>query len=513
VSREERRSPSRFVGAVRNAGLARSALLAAVTILVLLAIATDGIPLLRGPAPYPPEWQWAYRDGPSSGRLLLALAAAGGLLGLLALSGSAWARRGPRRAALLLLPAATALGLLFQLGLLDLEPAGAFPTLLARTVSRTHTSYFTVAVSPEARDPLEFLRRHASLLSTFRTAAKHAATHPPGPVLYYRGLLAVCEASPGLTGLLLRSLPENGEPPGLPAAPAARAAALLGALLLGLLGAATGLPVAWLAARLAGDTLAGVRAGVLWSLLPGPALFVPQFDQALALPVTLAAALLVAALGAERLLRALLPAVIAGLVGGIALFVSYGSAAFLLLGGLVALALDRRPRWRGLLLCGLAAATALGLFAASAILGHEPLLAARTALAIHREVYTRPRSYGLWLVFNPLDLALFLGVPVTLLGLARLRSALGGPHDGPAGAAPRMTLALAGGLALLVLSGVTRGEVGRIWMPLMPLLLVSALARPAGVDGEAASPGSGPALLLGILLAALCVTLRVHWVL
>jgi hypothetical protein len=47
----------------------------------------------------------------------------------------------------------------------------------------------------------------------------------------------------------------------------------------------------------------------------------------------------------------------------------------------------------------------------------------------------------------------------------------------------------------------------------MPLLLVSALARPAGVDGEAASPGSGPALLLGILLAALCVTLRVHWVL
>jgi hypothetical protein len=512
VSREEGRSRSGSVGAAGNAGLARSALLAAITIIVLLAIATDAVPLLRGPAPYPPEWQWAYREGPPSGRLLLALAAAGGLLGLLALSGSAGARRAPRRAALLLLPAATALGWLFQLGLLDLEPAGAFPTLLARTVSRTHTSYFTVAVSPEARDPVEFLRRHASLLPTFRTAAKHAATHPPGPVLYYRGLLAVCEASPSLTGLLLRFLPENGEP-GVPAAPAARAAALLGALLLGLLGAATGLPVAWLAARLAGDTLAGVRAGVLWSLLPGPALFVPQFDQALALPVTLAAALLVSALGAERLPRALLPAVIAGLVGGIALFVSYGSAAFLLLGGLVALALDRRPRWRGLLLCGIAAATALGLFAASAILGHEPLRAARTALAIHREVYTRPRSYPLWLLFNPLDLALFLGVPVTLLGLARLRSALGGPHDGPAGAAPRMTLALAAGLGLLLLSGVTRGEVGRIWMPLMPLLLVSALARPAGVDGEAASPGLGPALLLGILLAALCVTLRAHWVL
>ncbi|HXB54941.1 MAG TPA: hypothetical protein VN461_09185 [Vicinamibacteria bacterium] len=509
MSPEQGRPRSRFLGAVHLAGPARSALLAAATILVLLAIATDAIPLLRGPAPYPPEWQWAYRESPGSGRLLPALAAAAGLLGLLALSGSAWARRGPRRAALLLLPAAAALGWLFQLGLLDLEPAGALPTLLARTVSRTHTSYYTVAVSPEARDPWELLRRYASLLPTFRSAAKHAATHPPGPVLYYRGLVALCEASPPLTALLLRSLPEDREPK----APAARAAALLGALLLGLLGAATGLPVAWLAARLAGDTLAGVRVGVLWSLLPGPALFVPQFDQALTLPVTLAAALLIGALGADTLARALLPALTAGLLGGIALFLSYGSGAFLLLGGLAALALDRYPRWRGLLLCGLAASTALGLLALSAMVGYEPLRAAATALAIHREVYTRPRSYALWLLFNPLDLALFLGVPVTLLGLSRLRSALGGPPAGPAGAGGRLTLAMAGGLSLLVLSGVTRGEVGRIWMPLMPLLLVSALARPAGVDGETAGPGRSLALLLGLLLAALCITMRVFWAL
>jgi hypothetical protein len=512
VSLAPGRSRFRIVSAVLNVSGPRLALLAAAAILVLPVIAKDWIPLLRGPAPYPPEWQWAYRESPGSGRFLSPLAAAAGLLGLLALSGSAWARRGPRRAAFLLLAAATALGWLFQLGLLELEPAGALSTLLARTVSRTHTSYYTVAVSPEARDPWEFLRRHASLLPTFRTAAKHAATHPPGPVLYYRGLLALCERSPSLTALLLRSLPEDRDPPGAPPSPA-RAAALLGALLLGLVGAATSGPVAWLAARLAGDTLAGVRVGVLWSLLPGPALFVPQFDQALALPVTLAGAILVSALETDGLARALGSAVIAGLLGGIALFVSYGSAAFLLLGGLSALALDRRPRGRRLALCGLAAATALGLLVVSAIFGHEPLRAAATALAIHREVYTRPRSYGLWLLFDPLDLCLFLGVPVTLLGLARLRSALADPHPGPAGPADRMTLALAAGLGLLVLSGVTRGEVGRIWIPLMPLLLVSALARPAGVDGLSASPGWRPALLLGILLAAFCVTMRVYWVL
>ena len=52
--------------------------------------------------------------------------------------------------------------------------------------------------------------------------------------------------------------------------------------------------------------------------------------------------------------------------------------------------------------------------------GHEPIAAARTALAIHREAYTQPRSYATWLLFNPLDLAIFGGVPVVVVGLLRL---------------------------------------------------------------------------------------------
>ncbi len=410
---------------------------------------------------------------------------------------------------MVLLFAATALGWGFQLALLDLEPAGALPTLLARTISRTHTSYYSVAVSPEARDPREFLRRYASLLPSFRTAAKHAATHPPGPVLYYRGLLALCERSPRLTALLLRGAEEEAGPA---ARSAPRAAALLGALLLGLFGAASAWPVAWLAARLTAEVGAGVRAGMLWLLMPGPALFVPQFDQALALPVTLAGALVTGALGAQRLRRAVAPALLAGLLGAIALFVSYGSAAFLLLGGVAALAFSPPPRGRSLVLCGLAAATALTLTGLTAVLGYQPWQAAATALRIHREVYTLPRSYLLWLLFDPLDLALFLGVPVAVLLLARLASTL--RHRGRGGeserAASRMVLAVAGGLAVLVLSGVTRGEVGRLWIPLMPWLLLAALAAPAA-EGEGPGPTRGQALLVGALLAAFSITIRARW--
>ena len=92
--------------------------------------------------------------------------------------------------------------------------------------------------------------------------------------------------------------------------------------------------------------------------------------------------------------------------------------------------------------------------------GHEPIAAARTALAIHREAFTQPRSYATWLLFNPLDLAIFAGVPVIVVGLLRLArpAAARGPFD-------RMRAALAAGLALLLLSGTVRGEIGRIAIP------------------------------------------------
>jgi hypothetical protein len=145
--------------------------------------------------------------------------------------------------------------------------------------------------------------------------------------------------------------------------------------------------------------------------------------------------------------------------------------------------------------------------------GHEPVQAARTALTIHREIYTEPRSYALWLLFNPVDLCLFLGVPLALgygqavLGaLTRLR-----PAAGPSPMDP-FRLATAAGLALLLLSGTVRGEVGRIWIPLMPLLVVATLAQPATTRDETATgPTTAEATLLAALLAALCLALRTWW--
>jgi methylthioxylose transferase len=239
--------------------------------------------------------------------------------------------------------------------------------------------------------------------------------------------------------------------------------------------------------------------------VPAPTLLVPHVDQAIALPVAGAAALLAAALatGSRRL------AVTAGLLGGLAVLLSYGAVAFLSIVGLAvvgAAVSEAAALRRAAGLATIAGASAAAVVGATVLLGHSPLQAARVALGIHRDAYTAVRSYPLWLFFNPVDLAIFLGVPVAALAAGRVIAAVRASLEAPA---DRFAAALAFGLGLLWLSGTTRGEVGRIWIPLMPLLLVSALGHPA--EEREAGPSSREATVLGVVLCAWCFALRMSW--
>ncbi len=497
---------------LQSAGVA---LLLAITVVTLGAIWSDWTPLLRGPAPYPPEWRWWLREEPTSGRLLpLAVSILVWLL-LLGFTTTALARRHSRLAAGVVLAGAVLSGWGLGLGLLSLEPVGAPRALMAHTLSRTINSYYTVAISPQARDPREFLARHAELLSGFRKTAKHAATHPPGPILFYRGLIGLCGSSPSLTSTTLRAASvEALERPDSVHTSASRAAAILGGLLLGVLGAAAAWPTTAMARRLGCDDLAAARVGLVWVMIPGPLLFSPLLDPALSLPVALATAALWAALARDTASRGTaFRALLAGVAAGVALSISYGAAAFLALGILVAL---------GASSSGLSAErsfragiwSALGVLAILAVpvaFGHQSLQAARTALAIHREVYTEPRSYGLWLLFNPLDLAVFLGTPLALLAAARSGASIARAiREGRAALsdADRFRLALVAGFGLFLLSGTLRGEGGRLLIPLMPLFALAGL-----VPNDRADRGPGPALTatIGLSLAVLAFALRSRW--
>ena len=490
---------------------------AVLTAAFLLGASGDRVPWLRGPAPYPPEWQWPLRDAPAAGPIGPALAAVAAILGLLALSGTSWAHSRPRHAPRLLLGIASVLGLALPLALVALEPGGVLATIFDRVAYRTATSYYTVAISPDAADPIDFLRHHHELLPTFRKGAKHAATHPPGPVLVYRGLVGLCEDVPGLTRavLWLSGLPESNPRRARPEHAAhTRAAGVLGGLLILAACALTAWPVAGLARAVGSGPLASARLGILWTLLPGPVLVLPQFDQALALPVALSALALAWAFRAETTARSAAWSTAAGLAGGMAVALSYGAPAFLVIGGLAVLAAalaDGVTLERTLRCCALAALVTAAAFAAPALLGHHPIASMREALRIHREFFTQPRDYAVWLVFDPLDLALFLGPPVAVsLVAAAVRSVrrlIGRARLQPDEA---FRLAALGALLALLVSGQTRGEVGRIWIPIMPALLVAALARPAR-PGDDAAPSAVSALLLAAAIAPVTVAIALWW--
>jgi hypothetical protein len=506
------------------------ALAIATGLVFVAAVPFDALSFLRGPAPYPPEWQWELRT-PLAGLPLPALLLQALVLAVLAATGGRRARERERVVAPLAVTAAVALGFALPLTLLAREPDGALRTLLSRTTSNTITSYHSVAISDEARDPLAFLRRHAELLPSLALSTKHAATHPPGAVLFFRGALAVCESSPSLREGLLRTAGVPDREFAWPLTRAARAAALLAALLLNLLAALTAWPLAALARRLGLPPLAAARCALLWALLPGPALIAPRFDAAIALPVVAFAALLLRALTASRPLataeraatpvRAVALAMAAGACAAAALQLSYGAAAFLAVTGLAVAAAalaaaaaggDRRraPAFLAVfVLLSLAAATALALaFGLPALLGGDPLAALRTALAIHRQAYTAHRDYLLWLAFDPVDFAALLGVPLAVLAAAAAAGASRLPRRRGRSALEAFTLSLAGGIALLVASGLTRGEVGRLWIPLMPLVALSATA-----SLEHDARGWRRTLAVGAIVALSLLAVAAAWIL
>jgi hypothetical protein len=373
----------------------------AVTLVSVAAVLADVPELVRGPAPYPPEWQWLRRDVVSGGPFGPVLLVGALLAGVLLASGSEAARRQPRAAARLVLAAATVLGVALSFSLLALEPGGAVDALYGRVVYRTATSYYTVAIAPEAADPVELVARHHELLPGWRTAAKHAATHPPGPILYYRAVLAACESSPALTRAVLAAtgVPEaNPRRPRPQHAAPARAAALLGGALTIVLCALVAWPLAVLARALGASPLAAARVGALWVIVPGPAVMAPMLDQLVALPVAIAASAMavLAVARAEAVPRRVWrPAVVAGLAGGGAVLLSYGAAAFLAIAGLAAIGLGRArgASWLSLAApLGTAGVLALLVFVTPARGPRHPSRVLHRATAVRRVAGLQPRG-------------------------------------------------------------------------------------------------------------------------
>jgi hypothetical protein len=258
----------------------------------------------------------------------------------------------------------------------------------------------------------------------------HVQTHPPGMLLTLWGLDRI--------GL-------SGEWP---------------AAILMLTGGALAIPAALVTAReVMGEERA--RAAAPYLVLAPAAIWVATAADAFYAGVTgWGVALLVLATGREGR-RSDLLALGGGLLLGLTLMLSYG----LVLVWLVPLAVAAwRRRWRPLVIAAVGPVAVLAAFAVAGFWYLDGYAAARDA---YYAGVASSRPYGFFLIADPAAFAVALG-PAVCVGIATLRDRRAWILVGAALAA----------VAIADLSGMSKGEVERIWLPFAPFAMLGACALP-----------------------------------
>lgn len=423
----------------------------------------DWWPLLRGPQ----QWRWALAPTPPTTRLFLFIAA-------VALFVTGWWLLGrrltavatPRRTRWSLL-GLIIMALLVQTALLALTRPNPAAIQFERLASNQASGYFTVA--QEIEHLPTFLRQFPELMPHF-TPDPHPRSKPPGIVLLYWGVEQLLTPFPALThslgnwargircgDLWLASLPDR-----------ALAANTLMGILTPVVSALIIIIAYSLAASWRGPQAGWLAAGLV-ALMPGRLLFTPHLDTVY--PLLTLLALWLVEKGWQRQRPFL--AYAAGLVLSLMTFFSLVNGLSAVVVGLFLVVragcVDESFPARLKRFWPHAAALVGGTLTLWAIYwigsGVTPLDIYRAAAPARHDL---ARSYWLWLAGNVYDLAIFAGLPAFLLALPSLTGL-------PAAAwrerpwLPALSIAFWTTLLLLDLSGMIRGEVGRIWLMLAPL--------------------------------------------
>jgi hypothetical protein len=452
----------------------------------------DLLPWLRGPQ----GWRWPLATLPPWPNLLLS-----GGTAVLFLLGWWWLRHRAVRQTQLAMGILFILSLLLQASLLNLTPTtnGQYhpvALLFERLASAQASGYFTAA--QEIDHLPTALRDYPQLMPAFG-ADPHPRSKPPGIVLLYYG-----------TEQIMARLPALSDPLGQWArgircadmwlatrSNAALASNLLVSVLTPLLAALIIWPAYGFTARQFGHQAAWLAAG-LAALLPGRLAFAPHMDTVYPLLTLLALSL--ADQGIQR--RDWRFGLLSGLVISLATYFSLVNALIAPLVGLFVLAKLARERqsfWRMAVVQGMAiSAGAMGIWLVYWLISEVTPLAIYHAAAPAR--HDLARNYWVWLLWNVVDFALFASVSAFLLALPRPRELR---HWLTANALlPAFWLTF----VALTVSGMIRGEVGRIWLVLAgaPLLL-------AVREWDNGRLGERAGLWLLVVVAAVSWAINVRW--
>jgi len=369
------------------------------------------------------------------------------------------------------------------------------------------TGYYHVAKNEAMGDPWKFLADYPIWIKD--QDSLHIGTHPPGLIALQCALIGTMERHPGAADLLISIMPPSIhqafrqlEAMNRRSIPRADRAAIFAASLLTMLACAATVAPLYVLAREGLAPQVAWAAAAIWPLGTSVNLFQPDADAAY--PFLSALALALAAWSARLrgssggpALASVFMAVAAGLV------LAFGMAftlAFLPIGLIVALVILstrhlswwRKAQvilWVGVGFLGLAGIGWL-------VTGADPLVVWIWNLRHHARFYDEyPRSYLPWLIVNPIELAVAIGLPAIVWGLVGF--------IGDRRYVPRAAWCALGVLVLVNLTGRNMGEVARLWMLFIPPLLLAS-----GVGLTRLGGGPKTVFATALLVAAQTLTLQ-----
>ncbi|MCA9074428.1 MAG: hypothetical protein KDA93_05295 [Planctomycetaceae bacterium] len=353
------------------------------------------------------------------------------------------------------------------------------------------SGYYTQAKS-DVTTAGAFLAGYENLLA--KRDYLHIGTHPPGLTLCYAGLMQWCDGSPGLTEFVLATVPASATDSlatiralaagrGRPLSNADEAALWLASLLTMAAVAMTCLGIYVLIRRYDSPVTAWTLAA-LWPLVPAVAVFHPKSD--VLFPLLAVGATVCWTRSCDR--RSLIWAIAAGFVLWLALMLSL---AFITIAALLVVMtlwewfaprqrstpdVDDEPVWTADQQLLLLTAGACGFLVPSLWMfwrfDINLFNVWRWNLSNHALFYDHNvRTWWKWLLVNPVELALGVGLPIAALALLSMRQL----RQNGEFAARRASLpiALVCVWGLLWLSGKNMGEAARLWVLLMPWVVMT----------------------------------------
>ncbi|MDG3003457.1 hypothetical protein [Paludisphaera mucosa] len=343
---------------------------------------------------------------------------------------------------------------------------------------RGSTGYYEIAREQASADPWKFLADYPTWIQA--QDPYHIGTHPPGLIAMHAALLAAMERHRGASDVLNAAMPpsvtsafrqlEVLHQKTIPRAD--RAEIYLVSLITLLACAGTVAPLYLLARESLPPQLAWASAA-FWPLAPALNLFQPLADSAY--PLLSATALATAAWSAR--LRpspgsgAWASALLAVISGVVMAFGMMFTLAFLPIGLIVALVVlaTRSVSWPRRFQVIAWIGVGFLAFVGSAWLATraDPLVVWRWNLYHHARFYLEMhRSYLAWVLVNPVELAVAMGLPTVVWCLT---GAFGDRRY-----VPRAFWCGLGVLTLANLTGRNLGEVARLWMIFLPPLFTAA---------------------------------------